>query len=98
MVGKQKIRVEVAYALPDEQCLVEVQIDLGSTARYAIAQSGLLLKFPHIDLSSQKIGVFSRFIDVSTVLSDGDRVEIYRPLEISPKKARRLRARRASNK
>jgi putative ubiquitin-RnfH superfamily antitoxin RatB of RatAB toxin-antitoxin module len=93
-VTKRRINVEVVYALPDEQYLIPLQVAQGISAGEAIKQSRILEKFPQIDLTRQKIGVFSRIIDLDTVLLDGDRVEIYRPLEISPKQARRLRAQR----
>jgi hypothetical protein len=88
------LEVEVAYALPHQQFLRRLKMPSGSTVRQAILQSGVLSKFPDIDLKSVKVGVFSRPVDLDVLLNSGDRVEIYRPLILSPTDARRLRAER----
>ena len=88
------LEIEVAYALPHQQFLRRLKVRSGSTVRQAIVQSGVLSKFPEIDLESVKIGIFSRPVDVDFLLNCGDRVEIYRPLILSPTEARRLRAER----
>ncbi len=97
MVESQEIKVEVAYTLPHEQCLLELRLGQGASVNDAIQISGILQRFPQIDLTKQKVGVFGQFVELDAILSDGDRVEIYRPLEISPKQARRLRAQRVGN-
>ncbi len=74
------MRVSVAYALPNTQWWIDVDIHDGATAIAAIHQSGLLVMQPDIKLDQQKIGVFGRFITLETPLVDGDRVEIYRPI------------------
>ena len=84
--------IEVAYAMPDRQFLRRFKMPLGSTVREAIIESGALLNFPEIDLESAKVGIFSRPVGLSVPLKAGDRVEIYRPLIVSPTDARRLRA------
>lgn len=84
--------VEIAYALPDTQQLIELKIVAGTTAREAIENSGILQRFPEIDLSKCKIGIFSKAVKLDRVLQPGDRVEIYRPLIADPKEARRRRA------
>ena len=86
------LEVEVAYALPHQQFLLRLKMSSGSTVRQAIVQSGVLSKFPDIDLKSVKVGIFSRPVDLDVLLNSGDRVEIYRPLILSPTDARRLRA------
>lgn len=88
------IRVEVAYARPDTQRLIVVSLSEESTALDAIRESGIESVFPEIDLERQSIGIFSQVIAEPGVhrLRDGDRVEIYRPLEIDPKEARAKRA------
>ena len=58
----------------------------------AIVASGVLTKYPDIDLAKNKLGVFARLVKPDTVLRDRDRVEIYRPLKVDPKEARRNRA------
>ena len=88
------LEVEVAYALPHQQFLRRLKMPSGSTVRQAIVQSGVLSKFPEIDLKSVKLGIFSRPVDLDVPLNSGDRVEIYRPLILSPTDARRLRAER----
>ena len=88
------LEVEVAYALPHQQFLRRLKMPSGSTVRDAIVQSGALSKFPDIDLESIKVGIFSRPADLDIRLNSGDRVEIYRPLILSPTDARRLRAER----
>lgn len=88
------IRVEVAYARPEEQRLIAVSLPDGSTALEAIRESGIEAVFPEIDLEQQSVGVFSQVIGEPAIyrLRDGDRVEIYRSLEIDPKEARAKRA------
>lgn len=86
------IRVEVVYALPDGAESVEVRLPAGATAADAVSASGLARRHPGIALEA--IGVFGRRVSPQTPLADGDRVEIYRPLALDPKEARRRRARR----
>ncbi|MGM0449460.1 MAG: RnfH family protein [Pseudomonadota bacterium] len=88
------IRVEVAYARPDAQRLIAVTLPEESTALDAIQASGIQSVFPGIDLERQSVGIFSQVIAEPGLhrLRDGDRVEIYRPLEIDPKEARAKRA------
>ena len=92
------ISVEVVYALPDKQYLLEVSLEEGATVEQAIQASGLLTLRKDIDLSSNKVGIFSRPVKLSDTLQDGDRVEIYRPLIADPKEMRRQRAERAATK
>jgi len=91
------IKVEVAYALPDEQTIIPLSVPEGTTAHTAIDLSGLLVTYPSIDLTLQKIGIFGRLITLETRLEEGDRVEIYRPLLVDPMEARRLRAKKQHN-
>lgn len=90
-----KITVEVAYALPAKQYLQRVKLDEGATVEEAIRASGLLELRSDIDLSKNKVGIYSRPIKLADVVSDGDRVEIYRPLIADPKELRRQRAEKA---
>ncbi|WP_371973092.1 RnfH family protein [Lelliottia nimipressuralis] len=90
-----KITVEVAYALPEKQYLQQVKLDEGGTVEEAIRASGLLELRSDIDLSKNKVGIYSRPVKLMDVLSDGDRVEIYRPLIADPKELRRQRAEKA---
>lgn len=84
--------VEVAYALPEKQTILTVTIEKNSSIERIIDRSGILELFPDIDLMKQKVGIFSRPKQLSDVAHHGDRIEIYRPLLIDPKDARRKRA------
>jgi putative ubiquitin-RnfH superfamily antitoxin RatB of RatAB toxin-antitoxin module len=84
--------VEVAYAEPDQQVILKVNVPDDATAQTAIDASGILERFPDIDLEKQKIGIFSRLVTLNQRLQPRDRVEIYRPLLADPKAARRERA------
>jgi putative ubiquitin-RnfH superfamily antitoxin RatB of RatAB toxin-antitoxin module len=86
------INVEVVYALPGQQSLLQVQLAEGATVEDAIRQSGVLEAFPDIDLAKNKVGIFSKLVKLDETLRDKDRVEIYRPLIADPKEVRRKRA------
>lgn len=88
----QEIRVEIAYALPRQQVILPVTVKQGTTAQAAIEASGILARFPEIDLNTSKIGIFGKLCKNDTVLRHRDRVEIYRPLIADPKEVRRKRA------
>ena len=88
----KNIRVEVAYALPDRQEIIAIDVAEGCSIREAIEASGILQRFPDIDISAQGVGIFSKKRELSDILVQGDRVEIYRPLTIDPKEARRAKA------
>lgn len=88
----KSIKVEVVYADEHTQKLVAVVVEEGATIQTVIHQSGLLTLFPDIDLARQSVGIFSRQRLLTDVVSEGDRVEIYRPLTMDPKEARRVRA------
>lgn len=92
MVRNKQVIIEIIYALPGEQFLFALRMEPGSTVEQAIVQSGILDRYPDIDLAHQKVGVFSRRVELADALKDGDRIEIYRALTIEPKEARRLRA------
>ena len=84
--------VEVAYALPDKQSLVSLEVEEGTTIKEAIEASGVLDTYDQIDLTRDKVGIFSKFATLDTVLREKDRVEIYRPLIADPKQVRKERA------
>lgn len=90
----ETITVEVAYALPEAQEVVALQLPAGTLLRDAIERSGLLDRHPEIDLTHAPCGIYARPARLDTVLRDRDRVEIYRPLIADPKEARRKRAER----
>jgi uncharacterized protein len=91
-------RVEVAYAKASRQEVVEVALPPGATVEQAIRASGVLERFPDIDLARQRVGVFGEQVQLRDPVRDGDRVEIYRPLIADPKDARRARAARGGKK
>ena len=89
------IEVTVAYSpAPRQLHVVELTMPVGSTAAIAISQSGLLARHPTIDLTLQKVGVWGHLCTLDQTLRDQDRVEIYRPLLVDPKEARRQRYQR----
>ena len=87
----EKINIEVVYALPHEQTLLRVQVTAGCTALEAIHLSGILSKYPSIDITKSKLGIFGKLIKPETILRSQDRIEIYRPLLADPKEIRRQR-------
>ena len=82
------LRIEVVYALPEGEGSVALHLPAGSTALDALKASGLLDRFP----GEHRIGVYGKVVAPQARLADGDRVEIYRPLRLDPKEARRRRA------
>ncbi len=89
------ILVEVAFALPQKQALLSVSVPLDATVQQAIQQSGVLRMFPEIDLTQNKVGIWSRTVRLTDSLKAGDRIEIYRPLIADPKDLRKRRADKA---
>ena len=85
------VRVEVAYAEPGQQFLREVELPVGATVADALAASRVESECA-INLDALRVGVWSKAVDRSTIVGDGDRVEVYRPLQIDPMEARRNRA------
>lgn len=84
--------VEVAYALKEKQTLLSIEVKDGTTIKQAIDISGILEIYPNIDLTKDKVGIFSKFAKLDTVLREKDRVEIYRSLIADPKQVRKERA------
>lgn len=91
-MSEAPLRVEVVYALPAEQPLLQVQLAEGATVEDAIHASGVLAAHPEIDLAKNKVGIFSKLVKLDEKVRDRDRVEIYRPLIADPKEVRRKRA------
>jgi putative ubiquitin-RnfH superfamily antitoxin RatB of RatAB toxin-antitoxin module len=86
------IKVEVAYARPDSQLILEVKVSPDATVEQVISESGILEKFPEIDLAVNKVGIFGKLTKLGNTLREGDRIEIYRKLIADPKEVRRRRA------
>lgn len=91
-MSDQKISIEVVYALPAEQTLLQLEVPQPTTIAEAIRLSGLPDKYPEIDLEKGKFGIFGKLSKPDTVLREKDRIEIYRPLIADPKEVRRKRA------
>lgn len=89
--------VELAYATPAKQSLLSLTVDATATVEQIILQSGMLSSFPEIDLSQNKVGIWSRTCKLTEVPKSGDRIEIYRPLIADPKDMRRRRAEKAKD-
>jgi putative ubiquitin-RnfH superfamily antitoxin RatB of RatAB toxin-antitoxin module len=88
----EMVNVEVVYALPGKQEIIAQKLPQGATVRQAIEASGVLLKYPEIDLTKNKLGIFAKLTKPDALLRDQDRVEIYRPLIADPKEVRKQRA------
>jgi putative ubiquitin-RnfH superfamily antitoxin RatB of RatAB toxin-antitoxin module len=89
---KTKSMIEVAYATPNKQIILECEVDSGASPRQVVKISGIDQHFPEIDLENCELGVFGKAVAANYELSDGDRIEIYRPLLADPKEVRRQRA------
>ena len=85
-----KVTVDVVFARPERQVLRRVRVPAGSTVEDALAASGLAEGLG--SLGAVPVGIYGRAVPVRTIVRDGDRVEIYRPLRADPKDLRRLRA------
>lgn len=99
------IHVEVAYALPDRQKLLTLQVPLGTTAREAVKLSAIGDEFPEANVENDPLGIFGQALGVRGMpaaeayqLREGDRVEIYRPLIADPKEVRKQRAKEAEER
>ena len=88
----EQIGVELVYALPHEQEVLSLRLAAGASVRHAIESSGILEKYPEIDLAKNKLGIFAKLVKPDTPLRDRDRIEIYRPLIADPKEVRKQRA------
>lgn len=95
--SSRKICIEVAFASSTHQKLIEMEVPANSTARKAVEESGLDRIFPDFDFKSAPIGVFGKAVPDDYLLADGNRVEVYRPLQQAPTDARRKRAKSAKN-
>ena len=94
MAAPERIRVEVAYALPHKQKLLSLEVPAGTTMYEAAEESGITQHFPELELSTASMGIFGK-VEANPrkwVLHVGERVEIYRPLTDDPKANRKQRA------
>ncbi len=91
----ESVQVDVVYALSSEAFVRRLTLAVGATAQEAIEASGVLQRYPEIDLAKWKIGIYSRTVKLQQCLVEGDRVEIYRPLLADPREVRKRRADKA---
>ena len=91
MANLNLLRVEVAYAKADEQLVIPLEVPQGTNVQQTIEKSNILILFPEIDLTQNKVGIFSKICTLTTLLREGDRIEIYRSLLADPKKIRQQR-------
>jgi putative ubiquitin-RnfH superfamily antitoxin RatB of RatAB toxin-antitoxin module len=92
MAEVEFITVEVAYAKPDKQLILTLEVPAGSTVQQVIEHSVIMEKFPEIDLATARLGIFGKLKKPTETVVAGDRVEIYRPLIADPKEVRKQRA------
>jgi len=88
----KRIAVSVVYALPAGATEIKLELPPGSSVADALALSGIAARHPDIDLAVAAVGIYGARVGLRAKLSDGDRVEIYRPLQADPKELRRRRA------
>lgn len=88
----EMIKVDVCYALPTKQEIVHLQLPDGASLQQALERSGLLGKYPEIDIKKNKFGIWNKLSKLDSLLRNQDRIEIYRPLIADPKEVRKQRA------
>lgn len=86
------IQIEVTYARPERQEVIRLKLPAGCTIQQAVEASGLLQKYPEIELAKTKVGIYGKLARLDAVLREQDRVELYRPLIADPKEVRKQRA------
>lgn len=91
----KRLRVEVVYARPDAQWVLPVELEAPATVGEAIEACGLLAQCPEVDPAVYRVGIYGELRSLEAGLRDGDRVEVYCPLRVDPKEARRRRARQS---
>ncbi|EKD76928.1 MAG: hypothetical protein ACD_42C00532G0008 [uncultured bacterium] len=85
--------ITISYATPEKQVEIAITVADNCTVAQAIAFSKITDQFPKIKISDNSVGIFGKCVTLNTIVHDGDRVEIYRPLIMDPKEARRAKAR-----
>ncbi|MGY0399713.1 MAG: RnfH family protein [Ostreibacterium sp.] len=86
------MKIEVAYATPEHQKIMNVVVAEGTSLIDAVKQSGIIDIFPTLNLETADLGIWGKIKPANTIVEEGQRVEIYRPLVLDPKEARRKRA------
>lgn len=83
------MQVGIAYAEAEHQLWLQVDVPDECTVRDAIEQSGILKRFPHLDLETNKVGIFGKLAKLDATIKPGDRIEIYRAITADPKTVKR---------
>lgn len=94
MAADEPLEIQIVYGTPAGQHRLALTVPRGTTIRAAIDRSRLGEHCPELDLAVNRVGIYGILCDLDTLLEDGDRLEIYRPLAADPKEIRRRRARR----
>ena len=97
-MADDSLHIQVCYARPDRQFLLDLNVAPGTTILQAIEDSGIVQQAPEIDVSVMRVGIYGKLKALDTALREHDRVEIYRPLIADPKETRRRRARHNEEK
>jgi putative ubiquitin-RnfH superfamily antitoxin RatB of RatAB toxin-antitoxin module len=87
-----RLPVEIVLATPERQVLLALEVDAGSNVADVIARSCIGSQFPELDVDEMPVGIWGTPVSRDRPVGPGDRVELYRPLEIDPREARRQRA------
>lgn len=100
VVSEGLVEVEVAYALPHEQKIIRLAVPAQTSLYQAVVLSNIIAAFPQINLETASFGIFSKFekSPKTRLVKEGDRIEIYRPLLVDPKEARKARAAKLQEK
>ena len=85
----EQIDVELVLAMPTKQVLIALRVPVGSTVSDVIAASPVARRFPDVPVGELAVGIWGRVVERDHMVGHGDRVEIYRPLLIDPREARR---------
>jgi putative ubiquitin-RnfH superfamily antitoxin RatB of RatAB toxin-antitoxin module len=88
----ERVSVEIVVATPDRQVLMELTVEAGATVANVIAASGIASRFPELPVQDMPTGIWGKPVARDCAVREGDRVELYRPLQIDPREARRQRA------
>ena len=88
-MNDDKKLVEIVFSAPDTQLLLELKLNAGTTVERALELSGIYEKFGNVDMTSLPVGIWGKLVGRDRIVENGDRIELYRELEIDPREARR---------
>ena len=94
MLKNETITITVIHLAvqPEQNIHQQLQVQAGSSVRQALTQLNLAALIPNLDWQTIKVGIFGQLCELSTILQENDRIEIYRPLKADPKEIRKMRA------